>query len=106
MPVVNGINYNEKMITDLEELMILAHRINQFEEGCVFVNDNGHVDNVEFRVAFSKECYFEKTFKATVYYGRYSEWNNQRELQDFKRELINLYENLKAKKVTPPASNE
>ena len=107
MPVVNGINYNEKMITDLEELMILAHRINQYEEGCVFVSDRAHVMWVEFRVVTDKINYNEFIDSLVVHYDKNRlHLNNDEEIKRFKNELIKQLEDLSTKKVTPPASSE
>lgn len=81
-------------LSKLEELMILAHRINQTETGCVFINDSPHVNWVEFRIADNKDDY--NNYKNTVFY--YDEpLDNQKQI-NLKQQLINLLEELTAKK--------
>lgn len=94
---VNGINYNEKMITDLEELMILAHRINQYEEGCVFVSDRAHVEYVTFEISESKVNYMPLESPVEIRYGENRCWNDEQEIQDLKNKLNQLYEKLSKK---------
>lgn len=90
-------NDNRYELSDLEELMVLAHLINQHEEGCVFVRDNGHVSQLEIDIAANKRRYQLKEESFKVYYDENQD-HKAAEIKELKKELVRLNEILVTKK--------
>lgn len=57
----------------LEELMSLALRVNMETGYCVFTDNSGHVDWVNFRICLSKEDYHDILREFTISYSSYED---------------------------------
>lgn len=90
-------NNNRYELSRLEELIVLAHRINQHEEGCVFVRDNGHVSELEVDIADNKWRFQFKKERFRIYYDE-DQNRKVEEIKELKKELVRLNELLGIKK--------
>lgn len=84
-------------LSKLEELIILAHRINLFEEGCVFIYDQGHVSSLEIVIAENKTFFHQKIGRFETYYDEDEHLLFPQDYKQIKRKLIELYEELDEK---------
>ena len=91
-------NNNKYELNELEELMILAHRINQTETGCVFVYDSPHVNQLKLEIRSSKVNFQEESNVFSIYYDEFKSGWGSNEMKEFKQQFIDLLEELSTKK--------
>ena len=85
-------------LNELEELIILAHRINQTETGCVFIYDQPHVSQIELQIRAEKKDYNKRVNEIKFYYDEETPKYFIEKTKEFKEQLVNLLEELTAKK--------
>ncbi|WP_035052861.1 hypothetical protein [Carnobacterium pleistocenium] len=91
-------NNNKYELNELEELIFLAHRINQTETGCVFIYDSPHVNQLKLEIRSSKINFQEESNAFSIYYDEFKSGWASDEMKEFKKTLIKLLEELGAKK--------